>query len=107
MNIQIDDVSQLKMVKDIAQMLDAHNKRAREVIEKTDTDVYDLLMKQGSLINEMSRQLVSRQMQINGLKAEIVDLKAEIKQLEREIRVDKDLLAIARVIKNDNSEENH
>ena len=107
MNIQIDNPSQLNMVKDFAKFVEAHNKGVEEEKAKTECDSDSLLMLQANLINTMSKIMTVKQRQINALKSEIADLKAEIKELELEIRVSKDLLKIAGAVKSDNSEENH
>lgn len=107
MKIQIENPSQLNMVKDFAKFIEAHNKGVEEEKTKTESVSDDLLILQANLINTMSKILTAKQKQINALKSEIDDLKAEIKELELEIRVSKDLLTIAGAVKSGNSEENH
>lgn len=98
MNIQIENPSQLKMVKDFAQFIEAHNERSMKRKADPESDSYDLLVRQASLINSMANSLAVKQTEISALKTEINELKAKIKELEQEIRVSKDLLTIAKAV---------
>lgn len=71
---------------------------AKREIAGDSSDTYDLLVRQASLINSMANSLAVKHTEICELKVELNELKAKIDELEREIRVNRDLLTIAKAV---------
>lgn len=93
MSNRIENERQLKTAQDFVKFITEHNKRsmAKREIAGDSSDTYDLLVRQASLINSMANSLAVKH-------TEICELKAKIDELEREIRVNKDLLTIAKAV---------
>lgn len=103
MGIRIDNERQLNVAQDFVNFIREHNKRAlakQDEISDAD-DVFDIAVRQAGLINSMAKALAVKQTEIGQMKSEIDELRTKINDLEREIRVSKDLLAIAKVVKED------
>lgn len=83
----IENDKQLNIAQDLDRWVREHN--ARVVANKV--SVYELAVELSKLNEKLLTVLMGKQGEIN-------DLKAQIEELEREIRVDKDLLKIARFI---------
>lgn len=98
MGIRIDNDRQLKTAQDFVEFIKEHNRKALAVKNANAEDIYDIAIRQASLINSMANSLAVKHTEISELRSELDELKTKINELEREIRVSKDLLAIARVI---------
>lgn len=96
--IQIDNERQLKTAQDFVAFIKEHNRKALAIKTANAEDIYDIAVRQASLINSMAKSLATKQTEIGELKTELDGLRGKIDELEREIRVDKDLLKIARFI---------
>lgn len=83
----IENEKQLNIAQDLDRWVKAHN--AKVVASKV--SVVDIAIELSRLNSTLLTVLIGKQGEIN-------DLKAKIEELEREIRVDKDLLMIARFI---------
>jgi hypothetical protein len=83
----IENEKQLNIAQDFEKWVKEHN--ARVVAEKF--SFFDVAFELSKLNERLLMVLMGKQYEIN-------DLKAKIDELEREIRVDKDLLKIARFI---------
>lgn len=83
----IENEKQLNIAQDLDRWVKAHN--AKVVASKF--SVFDVAIELSRLNSTLLTVLIGKQGEIN-------DLKAKIEELEREIRVDKDLLKIARFI---------
>lgn len=92
----IENERQLNVAQDFVNFIKEHNKRAKA---KADDSTYDLLVRQASLITEMTKALAVKHTEIVDMRGQIEELKGKIDDLEREIRVSRDLLAISKAIK--------
>ena len=98
MGIKIDNERQLNTAQEFVEFIKEHNRRALAVKTANAEDIYDIAIRQASLINSMANSLAVKHTELNELKREIGELRGKIDELEREIRVSKDLLAIAKVV---------
>ncbi len=98
MGIKIDNERQLNTAQDFVEFIKEHNRRALAVKTANAEDIYDIAIRQASLINSMANSLAVKHTEISELKSELDELRGKIDELEREIRVSKDLLAIAKVV---------
>lgn len=89
---------QLKTAQEFVEFIKEHNRRRLVVKNANAEDIYDIAIRQASLINSMANSLAVKHTEICELKVELDELKGKISELEREIRVSKDLLAIAKVV---------
>lgn len=101
MSIRIDNERQLKTAQDFVKFIREHNRKALAIKNANAEDIYDIAVRQASLINSMANSLAVKQTELSELKVELDELRAKINELEREIRVSKDLLAISRVVSED------
>ena len=99
--MDIRNDKQLKTAQEFVKFLKEHNRRALAVKNADAEDIYDIAVRQASLINEMAKSLAVKQTEINVLREEAKEFRSQIDELEREIRVSKDLLAIAKVVTDD------
>lgn len=101
MGIKIENNKQLNTAQDFVEFIKEHNRRAMAVKANDAEDIFDIAVRQSSLITTMARSLAVKQTQIITLKAENERLAKEIDELQRELRVSHDLLTIAKFSGND------
>ena len=100
MSNRIENERQLKTAQDFVKFIAEHNKRsmAKREIAGDSSDTYDLLVRQASLINSMANLLAVKQTEIDTIRKDLIEFREKINELEREIRVNKDLLTIAKAV---------
>jgi len=103
MGIKIDNERQLNTAQDFVAFIKEHNRRALAEKTKNSEDMYDIAVRMASLINTMAKTLTVKQTEIDDMRKEIEEFRRKINELEREIRVSKDLLAIAKVVSEDDA----
>lgn len=87
---EIMNEKELTIAQDFAKWIKAHNERV--VSQKFDADrVYDTALELSRLNSTLLTVLIAKQ-------DEMKELKAKVEELERELRVNKDLLTMARYI---------
>ena len=87
---KIENENELNIAQDFAKWVKAHNEKV--LIERYDNDkVYDTALELSKMNSTLLAVLIAKQ-------DEIRTLKAKVEELERELRVNKDLLTMARYI---------
>jgi len=96
--IKVDNERKLEVAQDFVEFIKAHNRKVSAIKNANCEDIFDIAVRQASLINEMAKALATKQTEISGLKVEVEEMRKRVDDLEREVRVSRDLLEIAKAI---------